>query len=90
MPAESELNPPPSKPDGGVPGEHQSVQPEPATELVIPEACWRGPFGDYRRAMQGATEAPDAFHFATLLVVAAMALGRRVFFDYSMRLYPNS
>jgi hypothetical protein len=39
--------------------------------------------------MQEATEAPDPFHFSTLLVRAGMALGRRVFLDYSMRLYPN-
>lgn len=56
----------------------------------FPEAGWRGVFGEYRRAMQEATEASDVFHFATLWVRAVVALGRRVYFPYGLRLFPNA
>jgi hypothetical protein len=39
--------------------------------------------------MQRATEASDAFHFAALWARCAVALSRRVWFSYGMRLYPN-
>jgi len=55
----------------------------------FPEAAWRGIFADYRVAMERATEASDAFHFAALWGRCAVALGRRVRFQYGMLLYPN-
>lgn len=67
---------------------------QPVTEAgperrAFPEAAWRGLFADYRKAMQGATEASDAFHFAALWARCAAALGRRVGFPYGMKLFPN-
>jgi hypothetical protein len=60
------------------------------TELSpFPEAAWRGIFADYRRVMERATEASDAFHFAALWARCAVALGRCVRFPYGMPLYPN-
>lgn len=56
---------------------------------AFPEAAWRGVFADYRAAMQRATEACDAFHFAALWARCAVALGRRAFFFCGMRAYPN-
>lgn len=56
---------------------------------TFPEAAWRGIFTDYRSAMQGATEASDAFHFAALWARCAVALGRRVSFQSGMQLFPN-
>jgi len=73
-------------------------QPEIPTEQPIgtqtglppfPEAAWRGIFADYRKAMERATEASDAFHFAALWARSAVALGRCVHFSYGMPLYPN-
>jgi hypothetical protein len=61
----------------------QSMLPE------FPEAAWRGSFADYRTAMQRATEASDAFHFATFWARCSVALGRRVRFYYGMQLYSN-
>lgn len=60
-----------------------------ADKLTLPAGVWRGVFDDYRKAMKEATEAPDVFHFSTLLVRAGAALGRRVWFSYGMKLYPN-
>jgi hypothetical protein len=62
---------------------------KPEAPLVLPERVWRGPFGDYRKAMKNATEAPDAYHFSTLLVRAGMGLGRRVRFYLGMWIYCN-
>lgn len=58
-------------------------------KLALPDAAWRGVFGEYRKAMREATEAADEFHFSTLLVRAGMTLGRRVWFNYGMKVYPN-
>jgi hypothetical protein len=55
----------------------------------FPKAAWRGLFADYRAAMERATEASDAFHFAVLWARCAVALGRRVRFSYGMQLFPN-
>ena len=57
--------------------------------LIFPEAAWRGPFADYRRAMEGTSEAPDSAHFASLWAVAAAQLRRRVYVYYAYPLYPN-
>src|SRR5439155_11243263 len=65
-----------SKPTGGIP--------------LLPEIAWRGPFVDYRDAMAGVTEAPDAFHFAALWATAAACLRRHVFINYPRPLYPNA
>jgi hypothetical protein len=56
---------------------------------AFPEEAWRGIFDDYRNANIRATEASDAFHFGALWARSAAALGRRVYFPYGMRLYPN-
>lgn len=63
---------------------------ERAAQPVFPEKAWRGIFADYRAAMERATEANDAFHFAALWARLAVALGRRVHFHYGMRLFPNA
>lgn len=55
----------------------------------FPKAAWRGIFANYRAAMERATEASDAFHFAALWARCAVALGRRVSFHYAMQLFPN-
>jgi hypothetical protein len=60
-----------------------------STVPKFPEAAWRGIFDDYRKPMDGATEASDAFHFAGLWARCAVALGRRVSFPYGMQLFPN-
>jgi hypothetical protein len=66
---------------------------DPETQRILPEfpeVAWRsGIFDDYRKANQRATEASDAFHFASLWARSAAALGRRVHFHYGMKLYPN-
>lgn len=62
---------------------------DPAAAPVFPEAAWRGPFADYRVAMDGTTEAPDCFHFAALWAGVAGRLRRRVHVHYSETLYPN-
>jgi len=55
----------------------------------FPEAAWRGWFGNYRAAMERATEAGDAYHFAALWARCAVALGRRIHFSYGMQLFGN-
>ncbi len=60
-----------------------------AVQMFFPEAAWRGPFADYRRAMAGTSEAPDASHFAALWAVAAARLRRRVSIYYAFTHYPN-
>jgi hypothetical protein len=64
-------------------------QRERATIPEFPEAAWRGLFAEYRAAMERATEASDAFHFAALWTRCAVALGRRVHFSYGMQLFAN-
>lgn len=63
-----------------------------ASEVLpdFPEAAWRGCFDKYRRIMRRSTEASDVFHFAALWARSAVALGRRVYFNYGMPLYPNA
>lgn len=63
--------------------ESQPAMPE------FPKAAWRGIFAEYRIAMKRTTEASDAFHFAALWARSAVALGRRVSFQYAMQLFPN-
>jgi len=64
-------------------------QRERTTLPEFPRAAWRGLFANYRNAMERATEASDAFHFAALWARCAVALGRRVHFPYGMQLFPN-
>lgn len=56
---------------------------------AFPKGAWRGLFADYRSAMARATEASDVFHFGSLWARAAVVLGRRVWFQYGMQLFPN-
>ena len=77
----------PTKTSGGA-GE-QGPPPDQPVEIIFHEAAWRGVFGEYRAAMKHVTEAPDSFHYSTLLVRAGMAIGRRVWFPYAMKLFPN-
>lgn len=73
-------------------GESEVVDdaPEPqATPLVFPETAWRGPFAEYRAAMNGTSEAPDSAHFAALWAVAAARLRRRVSIHYAFTHYAN-
>jgi hypothetical protein len=60
----------------------------PALQL-FPDAAWRGLFSDYRDVMRTCSEASDVFHFLAFWTAAGNALGRRVYFPYGMRLYPN-
>jgi hypothetical protein len=55
----------------------------------FPESAWRGVFGQYRDRMRKSSEASDAYHFLALWTAAGNALGRRLYFSYGMRLYPN-
>jgi hypothetical protein len=75
--------------DGQGPAPEQRAQREPSTLPVFPKMAWRGVFADYRAAMERATEASDTFHFAALWARCAVALGRRVHFNYGMKLFPN-
>jgi len=67
----------------------QEPQRERATLPEFPKTAWRGLFADYRAAMERATEASDAFHFAALWARCAVALGRRIHFPYGMQLFGN-
>jgi hypothetical protein len=78
-----------SKPLGGTNETNRESQRERAALPEFPEAAWRGMFADYRVAMGRATEVSDAFHFASLWVRCAVALGRHVHFSYGMQLFPN-
>jgi hypothetical protein len=69
--------------------EASGLQHEQSTLPEFPHAAWRGLFAEYRTAMERATEASDAFHFAALWARCAVALGRRVRFSYGMHLFPN-
>lgn len=55
----------------------------------FPEIAWRGPFADYRAAMEGTTEASDVAHFATLWAGISVTLARRVRMYAGEDLYPN-
>jgi hypothetical protein len=57
--------------------------------IPFPRRAIRGLFDEYIAAMQTATEASDAFHFATLWARIATALGRRMNFYLGLDLYPN-
>jgi hypothetical protein len=56
----------------------------------FPEIAWRGVFDDYRRAMDGSTEASDVAHFAALWAATAAALGRRIHMYSGDVVYPNA
>lgn len=58
-------------------------------EPQLPEAIWRGPFAEYRAAMDGVSEAADVVHFVALWVAAAVRLRRRIWFNYAYPLFPN-
>jgi len=57
--------------------------------LELPAITWRGVFKDYRDMVASTTEAADAFHFATFLQVFGCTIGRRLFVDHAMKMYPN-
>jgi hypothetical protein len=80
---------PPEQPRPQGKTEFRELQMERPTIPVFPESAWRGLFADYRAAMECATEASDAFHFAAFWARCAVALDRRVCFRYGMRVYPN-
>ena len=61
----------------------------PETPLLLPAEVWRSTFDDYRRALEGVTEAADEHHFTAFVTVVGAVLGRRVFVDAAYRLYPN-
>ena len=56
----------------------------------LPEACWRLFTDEYLRAVEGVTEASDVHHYYAILCAAGAVLGRRAYFHYAYRLYPNS
>lgn len=78
---------PPGRPNCRQPGGTQTNYG--GDKLALPETVWRGAFGEYRSLMANATEAPDGFHYSTLLARAGATLGRRIWFRYGMRLFPN-
>lgn len=61
----------------------------PETPLRLPTEVWRPTFDDYRRALEGVTEAADEHHYAALATAIGAVLGRRVKVDYAYPLYPN-
>ena len=66
-------------------------EPEPEQALLaFPKAAWRGVFAAYRDVMRACSEASDVYHFTALWSALGNALGRRVWFPYSMRLYANT
>jgi len=72
------------------------ASPQPAAPLPVeppfpdfPEIAWRGPFAEYRDAMDGTTEASDVVHFMTCWTDAAVAMGRNTFMYTGSVLYPN-
>ena len=76
--------------DDGHEGIVEEVTPEPQSDvLLFPQAAWRGPFGDYKQAMNGTSEAPDSAHFSTFWAVAAARLRRRVRIYYAYPHYAN-
>lgn len=60
---------------------------EPA--LRLPDDAWLIVTDDYRRAIDGVTEAADEHHYFALLAVIGAILGRRVWIDYAYPLFPN-
>jgi hypothetical protein len=70
--------------------DQSSSKTESEKQLIFPQAAWRGIFSEYREAVKNATEASDVFHFATLWALCAATLGRRVWFSYGMKLFPNA
>ena len=61
----------------------------PEVALRLPAEVWRPTPDDYRRALEGVTEAADEHHFTAFVTVVGALLGRRVFVDNAYRLYPN-
>jgi len=55
----------------------------------LPEKVWRGCFRLYRDALAQTTEAPDEYHFASLLTAAGSVLGRSVIVPYGRPLHGN-
>jgi hypothetical protein len=55
------------------PGESAAEEPSPEPETVpaLPEAVWRGIFKQYREALRGKSEAPEAYHFASVWAACA-------------------
>src|SRR3990172_9019332 len=76
-------------PAGDIPLIEHSPDPERTGPGAFPKAAWRGLFAEYRDEMRRCSEAPDAYNFLALWAAAGNALGRRVWFPYSMRLYGN-
>lgn len=56
---------------------------------AFPEDAWRGPFLDYRAAMDGTSEAPDTAHFAAFWATVAARLRRRVSFYMAFPHFAN-
>jgi hypothetical protein len=79
----------PSPAEGPAVAPARAMEPPAPPNLALPESAWRGIFGDYREAMKNTTEAADEAHFATLWVVLAAALGRRVSMYSGDIVYPN-
>ena len=55
----------------------------------LPEKVWRRCFALYRDALAQTTEAPDEYHFASLLTAAGSVLGRAVIVPYGRPLHAN-
>ena len=56
---------------------------------MIPESCWSGVFAKYRDAVGKVTEAPDSFHYMSLLSVIGTLLAGRIHTWYAKKLYTN-
>lgn len=59
------------------------------TPLRLPQEVWRPTIDDYRRALEGVTEAADEHHFSAFVTIVGAVLGRRVYVYNGYRLYPN-
>jgi hypothetical protein len=55
----------------------------------FPDSAWRGLFANYRDAMRACSEASDVYNFLAFWTAAGNALGRRIYFNYGMRLHAN-
>ncbi len=71
------------------PSPSQHCSSEPVRYPRLPEKVWRGCFALYRDALAKTTEAPDEYHFASLLTAVGSVLGGAVIVPYGRPLHPN-
>lgn len=55
----------------------------------FPEEAWVGVFEEYRELVGPCTNAPDEYHWAILLLLIGLILGRQLYLENPNRLYAN-